>query len=204
MGARDIRAEAGAGSKRAVDGQRLRLALDRDGLELLELEDTLGRAIRRLGDGDAVDRRRALQSRGGIDDVAGDDPFALLRTRTERDDRLPRADPDPYLQGQRGVLLVQLLDRLQQAQPRAHCPLRVVLVGDGRPEDRHHSIADELLDRPAVELELTPQERVVRADAGTDIFGIHGFRGGREADEVAEEDGDHLALLLERGRGPLG
>ena len=81
------------------------------------------------------------------------------------------------------------------AEPRAHGPLGVVLVGDGRPEDRHHGIPDELLDRPAVELDLRPQARVVGADARPDVLGICGLRGGGEADEVAEEDGDDLALL---------
>ena len=33
---------------------------------------------------------------------------------------------------------------------RAHRPERVVLVGDRDTEDRHHRIADELLDRSAV------------------------------------------------------
>ena len=74
----------------------------------------------------------------------------------------------------------------------------------GSAEDGHDRVPDELLDRAPVALDLLPQARVVRADARTDVLGVSGFRGGGEADEVAEEDGHDLALLLDRGRRLLG
>ena len=37
---------------------------------------------------------------------------------------------------------------------------------------------------------------MVGTDASADVLGISGLRGGGEADEVTEEDGDDLALLL--------
>ena len=190
------RSEARARRERAKERERLCLALHLHRLELLVLEDALGRAVRLLRDGDAVDRRRRLEAGGGVDDVAGDDALALLRTGAERDDRLARVDPDPHLQRERRVFGVQLLDRLEDAEPRAHGTLGVVLVRDGRSEDGHHGVADELLDRPAVELDLLPQARVVGTDARADVLGVGGLRGGGEADEVAEEDGDDLALLV--------
>ena len=95
-------------------------------------------------------------------------------------------------------MLVQLLDRLQDAEAGPDGPFGVVLVCHGRAEDGHDRVADELLDRAAVALDLLPQASVVGADAGADVLGVSRFRGGGEADEVAEEHGDDLALLLHR------
>lgn len=58
--------------------------------------------------------------------------------------------------------------------------------------------------RPAVALDLLPQPGVVGADASPDVLGIGCVRGGGEADQVAEEDGDNLALFLDRSRRMLG
>ena len=58
--------------------------------------------------------------------------------------------------------------------------------------------------RPAVALDLPPQTSVVGADAGADVLGVGCLRSGGEADEVAEEDGHDLALLVERGRWLFG
>ena len=100
-----------------------------------------------------------------------------------------------------GSSAVQLLDCLQDAQAGADGALRVVLVRDRGAEDGHDRVADELLDRASVALDLLPQPGVVGADAGADVLGVGRFGGGGEADEVAEEDGDDLALLLEEGAG---
>ena len=70
-------------------------------------------------------------------------------------------------------------------------------MSDGCTEERHHCIADELLHRAAVSLELRSHPPVVGAEHSLDVLGIQrlGLRG--EADEVAEEDGDDLALTME-------
>src|SRR5207302_11151963 len=51
----------------------LRLALRLDGRRLAIVDDVTRRAVRRLADEDAVRRRRRLEARGGVDDVAGDE-----------------------------------------------------------------------------------------------------------------------------------
>ena len=114
----------------------------------------------------------------------------------ERDHRLAGVDPDPHLQRERRVGLVQLLDRLQDAQPRPDRALSVVLVRHRRAEHRHHRIADELLHRPAVPLDLLPQPGVVRTEPRPHVLGIRAIRRGGEADQVAEQHGHDLALLL--------
>ena len=65
-------------------------------------------------------------------------------------------------------------------------------------EESHHRVADELLDGAAEPLELRPHVPVVAAQHGRDVLRIGLFRTGREADQVAEEDGDDLALFAQR------
>ena len=78
--------------------------------------------------------------------------------------------------------------------------LGIVLVRDRRAEDRHHGVADELLDRAAEALDLAGDALVVRAERGADVLGVGPVGAGREADEVDEEHGDDLALLAARRR----
>ena len=96
----------------------------------------------------------ALKPRGGVDDVAGDDPLSLLRSGAERDDSFSGVDADADLERQLRVVLVQLGDRIQDAKPCPHGPLGVVLMREGRPEDGHDRVPDELLHRPRVALDL--------------------------------------------------
>ncbi len=98
------------------------------------------------------------------------------------------------------MLVVELVDRREDTQRGAHCPLRIVLVRNRCAEDRHHRVADELLNRPAETLDLQFHARVVRAQPRTDVLGI-GLLGRRgEADQVDEEDRDDLSLLRSRPR----
>jgi hypothetical protein len=190
-----VGAEAGAGGERAKEGKRLRLSLHLHRLELFVLEDALSGAIGLLGAGDPVHRCRPLQAGGGVDDVAGDDPLPLFGAGAQGHDRLPRVDADAYLQRQRRVGVVQLVDRLQDAEAGPDGALCIVLVRHGRAEDGHHRIADELLHGAAVALDLLSQAGVVGADAGAHVLGVCRFGGRGEADEAAEEDGHDLALV---------
>ncbi len=200
MGAGHVRAEASARGERAVERERLRLALDLHRGERLVVEDPLRLSVGRLGDSDPAHRCRPLQARSGVHDVARDEPLSLLGAGTQGDDGLAGVDADPYLEGERGVVVVQVVDRLEEAECGANRALGVVLVRDRRAEDRHHRVPDELLHGAAVPLDLLPQARVVRPDPRADILRVGGIRGRREADQVAEEDGDDLALLHRRGR----
>ncbi len=181
---------------------RLCLALRLDVLRVVVLDRPPCRLVRLLPDEDPVDRRGRLQTRRGVDDVAGDHALALGRTRGEADDRLPRVDPDPHLES---VLLVRGpgADRKRGA----HGTLRVVLVRDGRSEDGHHRVADELLHGAAVPLQLPSQPPVVAREHGAHVLRVELLGAAREADEIGEEHGHDLALLAglpcllaERGR----
>ena len=73
--------------------------------------------------------------------------------------------------------------------------LGVVLVRDRSTEDGHYRVADELLHRSAAPLELGAHLRVVRLQHPAHVLGIEPLGPRCEADEVAEEAGDDLALL---------
>src|SRR5207247_9501061 len=65
-----------------------------------------------------------------------------------------------------------------------------------------NGVADELLDRAAVTLELVPQPCVVRREQGADVLGIELLRPRREANQIREQDRDDLPLLVgHRRRG---
>ena len=110
------------------------------------------------------------------------------------DDRLAGLDSETYGQGEALVRLVELLDRGRDPQRAQQRPLRVVLVRDGRAEDRHDGVADELLRRAAEPLDLANDAGVVDGERVLDVFGVGQIERGGETDEVAEEDGHDLAL----------
>ena len=199
MRAGHVRSEAGARLQWTPQRERLGFALHVDRLQPFVVEHALGLPVGLLGDGDPAHRGDSLEPRGGVDHVAGNDPLALLRAAAERHHRLARVDPDPDLQRQARVVLVQFRDRLQDAQRGPDRTLGVVLVRKRSSEHGHDRVADELLHRAAVALDLLSQALVVRTDAGAHVLGVGGLGGGGEADQVAEEDGDDLALLGRQG-----
>src|SRR5207342_371539 len=117
--------------------------------------------------------------------------FAGLGLRIKPDESLPGRDADSELES--------LFDReVANRQRGSNRTLRVVLVSGRRAEERHHSVADELLDRAAVALEFRPNPLVVRAEEGVDVLGIERLGARGEADEVAEDDRNDLALAALR------
>ena len=110
----------------------------------------------------------------------------------ENDERLARVHADAYLQGP-----------LEVRRPVAYCqggpdgPLGVILVRDRRTEERHHGVADELLDCPSEAFELDAEPVVIGHEHGTNVFGVKGFGALGEADQIGEQHRDDLALLAE-------
>ena len=176
-------------------GERLGLPLRGDRLLGLVLDGALGGTKRELADEDPAGRCRRLETRSRVHDVPGDHSLAELGTRVERDERLPRVHADPHLERERRIGLVHLRDRLLDRKSRSDRALGVVLVGDRRPEDRDDGVADELLDRAAVALELVPQSSVVGSEESADVLRVETLGALRRPDHVGEDDGDDLALL---------
>ena len=136
------------------------------------------------------DRCGGLDARCGVDDVSGDETLTALRSRVQVDDDLAGVHADAHREGA-GSRLTESLDN---AQRRPHRALGVVLVRDGRAEDRHHGVSDELLHGAAERLDVTAQLLVVSAEVAMDVLRILELGGRGEAGEVAEQDADRLAL----------
>ena len=129
-------------------------------------------------------------------------PSPASRLGVEPYEHLTRRDSDAELE--------LVLDReLADGESGADGSLGIVLVGDGSAEQRHDRVADELLDRASVALQLGAKASVVRAEERLHVLRVHRLRLRREPDEVAEEDGDDLAFSaghderLRRGRAIL-
>ena len=193
--ARHVLAEARSRRERTLAHERFRLPLHLHGVERLVDEDLARLPVGRLADHERADRGGCLQAGGGVDDVAGRDSLALLRARTECDHRLAGVDADPHLQLEPGLPLVQVGDRLQDAQAGADRPLGIVLVRYRCTEDGHHRVADELLDRAAEALDLAAEASVVGPDPRAHVLGVGRVRAGGETDEVTKENRDDLPLL---------
>ena len=184
-----LHADAGARSKRLPHSDGARLALGIDGLLATKLDRAFRRVERRFIDEDAARRRGDLHARRGVHDISGNHSLARVGPCVERDERLARCDADSYLE--LPVLGQQVTDR----QRRPNGPLRIVLMRDRRAEHGHDRIPDELLDRAAEALQLRAHATVIRPQERADVFRIHPLGTRGEADEVAEEAGDELALL---------
>ena len=86
-----------------------------------------------------------------------------------------------------------------QVERCPHSTLGVVLGRGRRAPDGHHRVADELLDRAAVELDQPTAGVEVAGEELAHLLRIAALRERREADEVGEEDGDEPALGCGRG-----
>ncbi len=138
-------------------------------------------AIGLLAHEDRVHRRTHLDPRGGIDHVARHHRLAFRRARVERNQCLASIDADAHLQ-----VVALLRDAIADGKRRAHCSFWVVLVRDGRAEERHDSVADELLYRATEALELGAKAAVVGREQRTHVLGIEPLGSRREADEIDE------------------
>ena len=154
-------------------------------------------AHRPLVDEEAAGRRRGLESRSGVDHVAGD--HALAR-RADRHGGLAGRDARPQLEVRRIDLGAQLTDREDQLESGANGALGIILVGGRRAERGHDGVTDELLDDAAVSLDDLARHLEVAGQQLADVLGIAGLGQAREAHEVGEEDRDQPPLRHAEGR----
>jgi hypothetical protein len=91
--------------------------------------------------------------------------------------------------------VVQGLERPPHAVRGPNRSERVVLVELRDPEHRHHGIADELLDRPAVPFDHRGHLLEVTAHDAAQRFGVETITQGRRPRHVGEHDRDDLAYL---------
>src|SRR6185503_10490215 len=96
-----------------------------------------------------------------------------------------------------GVLRHRLLD----GQGRRHRAHGVVLVGDGGAEERHDAVAGVLVDRSLVAMDAVREDPEEAIEEAMPFLGIDALGELHRARDVGEEDGDWLALALERALG---
>ena len=90
------------------------------------------------------------------------------------------------------------LDAVAELLGRANGAQGVVLANRRHAEDRHDGIADELLEGAAVPLDRRPGDIEVRGHDDPERLGIERLAECGRSGDVAEEDGDDLALLPRR------
>ena len=198
-------AQAGAaaalgGRLREPGPHRLLLALDRERLELVVGDGVPGQLVRELADDDAAGRRGGLEAGRRVDGVAGEEGLARGGVDVGVQVGLAGVHADAHLD-RVAVGPGQRADFVDEPKRAAHGPLGVVLVRLREAEHGEHGVADELLDGAAVLLDEPPRQGVVLLQEAVDQLVVGGLGVGGEADEVAEQGGDDLALL---GESPWG
>ena len=164
-----------------VRRNRFGLALQFERLDRLDLGCVADERERRPSEQHLARPGRLLQSRGDVHCVA-------CQPVLGPGDDLAGHDADPPLQPELRQRVPHLDCRTQRAE-------RVVLVHDRNAEHGHHCVADELLHAAAVPLgdPLHPLE--VAREQCSQPFRIEPLAERGRAGQVAEENGDGLALL---------
>ncbi len=180
-----------------VDGLELErrhfaaLAFQRQRLQPGGLDGVRDESMRRLPEQDLPGRGGLFEALADGNGIAADEPVS--RRRVARHD-LAGVDADPYLQT--GVALaVELRDAVTDRDCRTHRAESVVLVNDRNAKDRHHLVADELLDGAAV---LINHRGGTIEEAGHDEpkrLGVELLGQLRVGNEITEKDGYQLSPL---------
>ena len=87
------------------------------------------------------------------------------------------------------------------SESRPYRSLWIVAMSARDAEHADDRVADELLDDPTVELDLRASHGEVPSEHSVDVFRIGALARRREADEIAEQGRDDLALLGHRRAG---
>ena len=172
--------------------------------QVLEDEEPVSEVLRAPADDDLPRPGEREESRREVRGVA-DGRVVHAEVRADgadhdeaRVDAHPHAELDavrsPHFIGQRAELP---LDRERSAQGA----MGVVLVRDRRAEQRHHAVAQELVDRSLVAVHFGQDDFEGPIHDAVDVLGVEALGHGREARHVGEHHGDALAFSLQ---GALG
>ena len=167
------------------------LPLSSNDARVLVDDRLLRRATCRFADEDHPGLGGRLHARRGVDEIAGDHALSF---RADRHCGFAGEDTGTGAKLRCADLVAERGHGSDQVECRADGALRVVLGRGRRAPHRHHRVADELLDRAAVELDQAPARVEVAGEELARVLGVALLGGCREADEVGEEDGDEAAL----------
>ena len=79
---------------------------------------------------------------------------------------------------------------------RADGAIGIVVVRGGGPEERHHSIAEELIDRAIVAVHGVEDDLERSVHHLADVLGVKALRDARESTYIGEEHGHLFARAL--------
>ncbi len=182
----------------AVRRHRLRLALQRQRLDRLDVDRVGDELVGQLAEQRLRVARRLLEPRGDVDGVARHQP--LVRRAVTRDDAAG-VDADAVRERDAVGALefdVQILQLELHRLGGADRSERIILVHLRQPEDGHHGVADVLLDGAAVADDRSAHHVEVASHHLAQRLGIERLAEGGRALQVAEEDRDELPGLLRR------
>ena len=208
---RPDRGPAGTGgphSEQVIDVRWRGNPLERTLSERLELEEGQCGAMGGLACPDRAGLGVLLKPRGKIRGVSDRGVVHAQVVADLADHHHPRVDPHAHADlAQRHHPLGGVPQPLLNAGGGQQSAPSVILVRNGRPEQRHESIAKELIDGAFVAMHF--RERQLEEAIQQPVHGLGPNARGKlgRIGDIAEHHGDQLALALERGaRGqdPLG
>ena len=170
--------------------------------EVVELEEALGQAMGLGADQDLARSGEAEQPGTEVRGVADGrvvHPEVLADRPHEHE---PGVDAHAHAELHPVGLSHLLLERREpilDGERGADGAMGVVLVGDRRAEQRHHTIAEELVDGPLVAVDGLDDDLERPVHDRVDLLGVQALRHRREAGDVAEHDRHLLPLSLDGG-----
>ena len=135
--------------------------------------------------------RRSLEAAGGVHDVAHGGVFAGGAHCP--DEHLAGVHTDSHL-GADAEVLAEGGEGALHLERGPHRPLGVVFVGDGRPEQRHDGVADDLVDLTPEGGDVGDEPFEAAVDEVLHVLGVSRLGESGEPDQVGEQD---------RGDAPL-
>ena len=178
--------------------------MHRHGTERLDLHEALGQAKSFAGDPDGARRGELLHAGGQVGGLANGRvvhaEIGADRTDHDLSGVQPHANPDRDPVSAKRLFGVAL-HRLLHAQSRVAGPNGVVLVGDGRPEQRHDPVAHHLVHGPLVAMNGLHHALEDRVEELARLLGIAIGQQLHRPLEICEEHGDLLALAFQGGLG---
>jgi hypothetical protein len=187
-----------------VRGHGLLHALDVEAAEIPQLEEAGDERSGMLGEVDGVRRGELLHARGEphrvplrgvvhaqvVADLAYDD-LAGVDAHARREGHAPLA-----------LQLLHVVPQLaRQTQGGVAGPVRVILVGNGGPEERHDAVARVLVDGALEAVDAVRQDREEAVEDRVPCLGVDALGEVHGALQVHEQHRHQLALALE---GALG
>ena len=140
-------------------------------------------------------RRQRLQPGGRVDDVAH---RRVVRAGERADQHLAGVDADAHLDRRAGggAALGDVPGKaVLHPQRRPDRPFGIVLVGDGRAEQRHDAVTEQLVDASAEVVDVGDQPFEARFDEQLDVLRVEVLGQRGVPHEVGEHDRDDAALL---------